>query len=183
MDYCFKTSKLLVRYLHEIFPSLTELHWEISQTVEIYMFPLTCRWPNLINKWFVYQLYILFCTIQMCVAYKSASGAINTFSPQRQVSGEVQMQSQSRGLDPIAMTMATVGMGMSLYSARQMTEEEYLKHLNAWVESCWGGAALTEVNDVCGCVCRRRSVRGETGRALLMHLWCCLKGNLGECWV
>lgn len=87
----------------------------------------------------------------MCFAYKSAWGALNTFSPQRQVSGEVRMQSRSRGLDPIAMTMATVGMGMSLYSARQMTEEEYLKHLNAWVESCWGGAALTEVNDVCGC--------------------------------
>lgn len=60
-----------------------------------------------------------------------ALGALNTFSPQRQVSGEVQMQPQSRGIDPIAMTMATVGMGMSLYSARQMTEKEYLKQLTA----------------------------------------------------
>lgn len=79
-----------------------------------------------------------------------------------QVSGEVQMQPQSRGIDPIAMTMATVGMGVSLYSARQMTEKEYLKHLIAWVENCSAGAALTAVDGVGGCACRRRSVMGDT---------------------
>lgn len=51
---------------------------------------------------------------------------------QRQVSGEVRMQPQGSLVDPIAMTMATVGMGVSLYSARQMAERVHLKHLSAW---------------------------------------------------
>ncbi|XP_071060899.1 putative transmembrane protein ZNF593OS [Pseudochaenichthys georgianus] len=46
---------------------------------------------------------------------------------QRQVSGEVRMQPQSSFINPIAMTMATLGMGVSLYSARQMAERD-LKH-------------------------------------------------------
>lgn len=50
---------------------------------------------------------------------------------QRQVSGEVRMQPQGSLVDPIAMTMATVGMGVSLYSARQMAERVHLKHLSA----------------------------------------------------
>lgn len=41
---------------------------------------------------------------------------------QRQVSGEVRVQPQSSLIGPIAMTMATVGMGVSLYSAKQMAE-------------------------------------------------------------
>lgn len=39
---------------------------------------------------------------------------------QRQVSGEVRLQPQSGLLDPIAMTMAAVGLGVSVYSTRQM---------------------------------------------------------------
>ncbi|XP_068603208.1 cilia- and flagella-associated protein 69-like [Brachionichthys hirsutus] len=45
----------------------------------------------------------------------------------RQVAGEVRMQPQSGFINPIAMTMATVGMGMSLYSARQMAEVVHLQ--------------------------------------------------------
>ncbi|XP_056154003.1 cilia- and flagella-associated protein 69-like [Lampris incognitus] len=45
----------------------------------------------------------------------------------RQVSGEVRMQPQSSFIDPVAMTMATVGMGVSFYSARQMAERVHLK--------------------------------------------------------
>ncbi|GAA6233279.1 putative transmembrane protein ZNF593OS [Lates japonicus] len=51
---------------------------------------------------------------------------------QRQVSGEVRMQPQSSFIDPIAMMMATVGTGVSLYSARQMAERVQLKHPHAW---------------------------------------------------
>lgn len=50
---------------------------------------------------------------------------------QRQMSGEVQIQPQSSLIDPIAMTMAAVGMGMSLYSARRMSERVQLKRPNA----------------------------------------------------
>uniref|UniRef100_UPI0037E84FF3 putative transmembrane protein ZNF593OS n=1 Tax=Semicossyphus pulcher TaxID=241346 RepID=UPI0037E84FF3 len=50
---------------------------------------------------------------------------------QRQVSGEVRMQPQSSLIDPIAMTMATLGMGVSLYSARQMADRVRLKHQHA----------------------------------------------------
>ncbi|XP_078124392.1 transmembrane protein ZNF593OS-like [Sander vitreus] len=50
---------------------------------------------------------------------------------QRQVSGEVRMQPQSSLLDPIAMMMAAVGMGVSLYSAMQMAERVHMKHPNA----------------------------------------------------
>lgn len=39
---------------------------------------------------------------------------------QRQMSGEVQVQPYSSIMEPVAMTMATLGMGVSLYSARQM---------------------------------------------------------------
>ncbi|KAF3834256.1 hypothetical protein F7725_025460 [Dissostichus mawsoni] len=39
------------------------------------------------------------------------------------------MQPQSSFINPIAMTMATLGMGVSLYSARQMAERD-LKHQN-----------------------------------------------------
>lgn len=45
---------------------------------------------------------------------------------QRQMSGEVRMQPQSSFIDPIAMTMATVGIGVSMYSARQMAERVQL---------------------------------------------------------
>ncbi|CAJ1082978.1 hypothetical protein NQZ68_033557 [Xyrichtys novacula] len=46
---------------------------------------------------------------------------------QRQVSGEVRMQPQSSFIDPIAVTMAALGMGVSLYSARQMADRVHLK--------------------------------------------------------
>lgn len=51
---------------------------------------------------------------------------------QRQVSGEVRMQPQSSLINPIAMTMAAVGMGVSLYSARQMAERVNVKLPAAW---------------------------------------------------
>ncbi|XP_070840890.1 putative transmembrane protein ZNF593OS [Chaetodon trifascialis] len=50
---------------------------------------------------------------------------------QRQVSGEVRVQPQSSLIEPVAMTMATVGMGVSLYSAKQMAERVHLKLPNA----------------------------------------------------
>lgn len=51
---------------------------------------------------------------------------------QRQISGEVRMQQQSSLINPIALTMATVGMGVSLYSTRRMSERVHLKHADAW---------------------------------------------------
>ena len=51
---------------------------------------------------------------------------------QRQVSGGVQMQPQSSFINPIAMTMATVGIGVSFYSTRQMAERVHLKQQAAW---------------------------------------------------
>ncbi|KAF3707166.1 hypothetical protein EXN66_Car000339 [Channa argus] len=51
---------------------------------------------------------------------------------QRQMSGELRMQQQSSLVDPIAMTMATVGMGVSLYSIKQMAEQVQLTHYTAW---------------------------------------------------
>ncbi|KAG5264643.1 hypothetical protein AALO_G00256430 [Alosa alosa] len=50
---------------------------------------------------------------------------------QRQVSGEVRMQPQTGPVNHIAMTMATVGLGMSCYSARQMAERVHLKEASA----------------------------------------------------
>lgn len=46
------------------------------------------------------------------------------FSPlQRQVAGEVQMQPQDRAVNQIAMMLAILGLGLSYYSAKQMTEK------------------------------------------------------------
>ncbi|KAF3692209.1 hypothetical protein EXN66_Car007885 [Channa argus] len=44
-------------------------------------------------------------------------------SEQRQVAGEVQMQSQDRAVNQIAMMLAIIGLSMSYYSAKQMTEK------------------------------------------------------------
>lgn len=43
--------------------------------------------------------------------------------PQRQVAGEVQMQPQDRAVNQIAMMLAILGLSLSYYSARQMTEK------------------------------------------------------------
>lgn len=42
---------------------------------------------------------------------------------QRQVAGEVQMQPQDRAVNQIAMMLAILGLGLSYYSAKQMTEK------------------------------------------------------------
>ncbi|KAG5271388.1 hypothetical protein AALO_G00179130 [Alosa alosa] len=42
---------------------------------------------------------------------------------QRQVAGEVQMQPQDRTVNQIAMMLAILGLSLSYYSARQMTEK------------------------------------------------------------
>ncbi|KAK2844900.1 hypothetical protein Q5P01_011559 [Channa striata] len=42
---------------------------------------------------------------------------------QRQVAGEVQMQPQDRAVNQIAMMLAIIGLSMSYYSAKQMTEK------------------------------------------------------------
>jgi len=67
---------------------------------------------------------------------------------QRQVSGEVRVQPQSSLIDPIAMTMAAAGMGVSLYSARQMAESVRLRRPAAWER--W--AALWAVTVTACCV-------------------------------
>ncbi|XP_054477999.1 putative transmembrane protein ZNF593OS isoform X2 [Anoplopoma fimbria] len=42
---------------------------------------------------------------------------------QRQVAGEVQTQPQDRAVNQIAMMLAIMGLSLSYYSARQMTEK------------------------------------------------------------
>ncbi|XP_058233059.1 putative transmembrane protein ZNF593OS isoform X2 [Hemibagrus wyckioides] len=42
---------------------------------------------------------------------------------QRQVAGEVQSQPQDRSLNQIAMMLAIMGLSLSYYSAKQMTEK------------------------------------------------------------
>lgn len=42
---------------------------------------------------------------------------------QRQVAGEVQMQPQDRAVNQIAMMLAIMGLSLSYYSAKQMTEK------------------------------------------------------------
>lgn len=42
---------------------------------------------------------------------------------QRQVAGEVQTQPQDRAVNQIAMMLAIIGLGLSYYSAKQMTEK------------------------------------------------------------
>ncbi|KAJ7985311.1 hypothetical protein DPEC_G00350760 [Dallia pectoralis] len=42
---------------------------------------------------------------------------------QRQVAGEVQTQPHDRAVNQIAMMLAILGLGLSYYSARQMTEK------------------------------------------------------------
>lgn len=85
--------------------------------------------------------------------------------PQRQMSGEVQIQPQSSLIDPIAMTMAAVGMGVSLYSARRMSERVQLKRPNAWEISPvhWFSFCCTGGSCDRGCVCerQRKSAEGE----------------------
>ena len=46
---------------------------------------------------------------------------------QRQVSGEVQVQHQTSFVNPVALMMAAVGMGVSLYSSRRLAERVQLK--------------------------------------------------------
>lgn len=46
-----------------------------------------------------------------------------SFWPQRQVAGEVQTQPQDRAVNQIAMMLAILGLGLSYYSAKQMTEK------------------------------------------------------------
>ncbi|XP_046875678.1 putative transmembrane protein ZNF593OS [Hypomesus transpacificus] len=46
---------------------------------------------------------------------------------QSQVSGEVQMQGQGSLVNPVALMMASVGIGVSLYSARRMSHTAHLK--------------------------------------------------------
>ncbi|CAL8373425.1 unnamed protein product [Boreogadus saida] len=46
---------------------------------------------------------------------------------QRQVSGEVQVQHQTSFVNPIAMTMAALGLGVSLYSTKRLAERVQLK--------------------------------------------------------
>lgn len=42
---------------------------------------------------------------------------------QRQVAGEVQMQPQDRAVNQIALMLAILGLGLSYYSAKQMTDK------------------------------------------------------------
>lgn len=53
------------------------------------------------------------------------STALWPFSPslQRQVAGQVQAQPQDRTVNQIAMMLAIMGLGLSYYSAKQMTEK------------------------------------------------------------
>lgn len=44
-------------------------------------------------------------------------------SMQRQVAGEVQLQPQDRAVNQIAMMLAIMGLSLSYYSAKQMTEK------------------------------------------------------------
>lgn len=61
------------------------------------------------------------------------------FSPlQRQVAGEVQMQPQDRAVNQIAMMLAILGLGLSYYSAKQMTENVQVQPA-PWRKTCPAG--------------------------------------------
>ncbi|KAK5618215.1 hypothetical protein CRENBAI_020841 [Crenichthys baileyi] len=47
---------------------------------------------------------------------------------QRQMSGEVQVQPYSSIMEPVAMMMAALGLGVSVYSARQMAASCKKRH-------------------------------------------------------
>ncbi|TWW80098.1 hypothetical protein D4764_10G0011280 [Takifugu flavidus] len=64
---------------------------------------------------------------------------------QRQVAGEVQTQPQDRAVNQIAMMLAILGLGLSYYSAKQMTEKvqkheklEKYQGLKEEIERMWG---------------------------------------------
>lgn len=78
-------------------------------------------WLLCICEFIFYMQCVIFVCVCVCVLW-----------PQRQVSGEVQMQPQTGPVNHIAMTMATLGLGMSCYSARQMAERVHLKEAAAW---------------------------------------------------
>lgn len=66
---------------------------------------------------------------------KSSNGGVCLCFGQRQISGEVRMQQQSSLVNPVALAMATVGTGVSLYSTRRMSERERSEHPDhAWNE-------------------------------------------------
>ncbi|XP_071062050.1 putative transmembrane protein ZNF593OS [Pseudochaenichthys georgianus] len=46
---------------------------------------------------------------------------------QRQVAGEVQTQPQDRAVNQIAMMLAIMGLSLSYYSAKQMTEKVHVQ--------------------------------------------------------
>ena len=48
-------------------------------------------------------------------------------SLQRQVAGEVQTQPQDRAINQIAMMLAIMGLSLSYYSAKQMTEKVHVQ--------------------------------------------------------
>ena len=106
-----------------------------------------CDWPEEVALTSVYFrspcvfIKILFCFCVPCVFTHLFTCGVCLYvcvcvcvcvSPQRQVSGELQMQPQTRPVNHIAMTMATLGLGMSCYSARQMAERVHLKEPVAW---------------------------------------------------
>ncbi len=49
------------------------------------------------------------------------------FALQRQVAGEVQTQPQDRSVNQIAMMLAIMGLSLSYYSAKQMTEKVHVQ--------------------------------------------------------
>ncbi|KAI9514439.1 hypothetical protein NQZ68_033557 [Dissostichus eleginoides] len=69
---------------------------------------------------------------------------------ERQVSGEVRMQPQSSFINPIAMTMATLGMGVSLYSARQMAERDLKHQLHPCGNVLWETESLGRLHSLNG---------------------------------
>ncbi|TRY58562.1 hypothetical protein DNTS_000405 [Danionella cerebrum] len=61
---------------------------------------------------------------------------------QRQVAGEVQAPSHDRSVNQIAMMLAIMGLSMSYYSAKQMTEKVRHKPINRGAPEPRGPALL-----------------------------------------
>lgn len=85
---------------------------DVCPSLFIYRSFSACCWPKTALTWMCH-----------CFCRPLTSDLFSCHPLQRQVAGEVQMQPQDRAVNQIAMMLAIMGLSLSYYSAKQMTEK------------------------------------------------------------
>lgn len=82
-------------------------------------------------------------------------------SLQRQVAGEVQTQPQDRAVNQIAMMLAIMGLSLSYYSAKQMTEKVHVQPA-PWDPAALAAEMMDESMTNGGCGAKRQRREGSS---------------------